>query len=396
MFFDGVKEGPPDAIFGLLGTFAADPRPGKVNLLVGIYKDEHLKSELFPSVKKAKERIQPQDLLADFLPIDGYGELLEWLGPVVFGESGWAKERIYAAHSVGGTGALRVGAEFVAQEISRMAYIPNQTWPNHRSIFERAGCKVETYPYYKKRGFDCEGMLAFLEKLPEKSAIVLHACCHNPTGCDPSHEEWREISRRMREKRLFPFFDFAYQGLGDTPEKDSEAVRIFKDDGHEMMVAYSCSKNFSMYCQRVGALFAVTENKAVKERVGSQVKRIARALYSNPPAHGARIVAEVLKDGGLRREWQKDLERVRRRLGRAREELVRRLMAKAKKTDFRYLLPHRGMFSFVDLEKAQAEALRERFAIYVLDNGRINVAGLTTDNLDAVVEGILTVCEHES
>ncbi len=397
MFFHEVNEGQPDAIFGLLGAFTADVRPRKVNLLVGIYKDENLKSELLPSVRKAKDQIIAQDLLADFLPIDGLAEYLELLGPLIFGDAVWKEShgRIYAAHTVGGTSALRIGAEFLAQEVMKTIYIPNQTWPNHRSIFERAGCKVESYPYYsrEKRGFDFEAMVQALKKLPEKTAVVLHASCHNPSGCDPSDSEWKEISRTMREKKLLPFFDFAYQGLGDVPEKDASSVRIFMEDGHEMLIAYSCSKNFSMYCQRVGALYIVDENAAVKLRVGSQVKRIIRALYSNPPAHGARIVARILQDADLKRQWIKDLEAMRHRLTLARESLVQRLMAKAKTIDFSYLRHHKGMFSFIDMDKGQVQKMIDQYAIYILDNGRINVAGLTSKNIDYVVDGLISVCE---
>jgi aspartate aminotransferase len=397
MFFQEVSEGPPDAIFGLLGAFAADVRPNKVNLLVGIYKDEHLKSDLLPSVRKAKEQVMGEDLLADFLPIDGMADLIGLLGVLVFGESCWEKEgsRIYGAQTVGGTSALRIGAELLAQEVTGSVFIPNQTWPNHRSIFERAKMRVDTYPYYsgEKIGFDFQGMLDCLESLPSKTAVVLHASCHNPSGCDPTLGEWKEISKVMRRKKLFPFFDFAYQGLGDVPEKDAASVRVFREDGHEMAIAYSCSKNFSMYCQRVGALFIVAENPSVKLRVGSQVKRIIRANYSNPPAHGGKIVVHILKNEDLKKKWLQDLESIRHRLNSIREKFVERLLERAKKTDFRYLRSHKGMFSFVDLEKKQVQEMISKYGIYLLDNGRINVAGLTEKNLDAVVNGLIAVCE---
>lgn len=398
MFFNSVNEAQPDPIFGLTAAIIADPRPQKVNLTVGIYKNENLQAELLSSVKKAKEQILGQDLLADYLPLDGLPELVALLGPLVFGEEAWKESqgRIYGAHTVGGTGALRAGAEFLAQEVGEKFCLSNYTWPNHRSILERVGCKIENYPYYnrEKKNFDFDQMAPFLEKLSPKTIVILHGCCHNPTGCDPKAQDWKEISLIMREKKLLPFFDFAYQGIGEGIEKDAEAVRIFLQDGHEMAIAYSCAKNFSMYCQRVGALFIVNENVAVKQRVGSQVKRIIRALYSNPPAHGARIVAEVLKQEDLRRLWHKDLEAIRHRLNLMRESLVERLIAKAKDVDFEYLRGHRGMFSFIDLDKSQVQQLIDKFAIYLLDNGRISVAGLTTKNIDYVVNGILSVCEE--
>lgn len=396
MFFHEVNEAQPDPIFGLLGAFSADVRKEKVNLMVGIYKDDHLKAELLSSAKKAKDDILNQDLMADYLPIDGLGELVELLGPLVFGSDAWkgAHGRIYGAHTTGGTGALRVGAEFLAQEVSKVFAVSNHTWPNHRSILERAGCKIENYPYYsrEKKGFDCEAMIGFLAQLPEKTVVVLHACCHNPTGCDPTADEWRKISKVMMDNQLLPFFDCAYQGLGDGLEKDSESIRIFLEDGHEMAIAYSCSKNFSMYCQRVGALFIVDENAAVKMRVGSQVKRIIRALYSNPPAHGARIVAEVLKRPDLQQVWQKDLEGIRHRLNLMRETLIQRLISKAKGMDFEYLRNHKGMFSFIDMNKSQVQKMIDKFAIYMTDNGRISIAGLTTKNIDYVVNSLISVC----
>ncbi len=396
MFFHNVLEAEPDPIFGLLGAFTADVRKEKINLMVGIYKDPLLRASLLSSAAKAKSRIMEQDLMADYLPIDGLKEMVELLGPVVFGKEAWdeAHGRIYAAHTTGGTGALRVGAEFLAREVSNRFYVSNHTWPNHRSILERAGCVIENYPYYsrEKKGFDFEAMVDFLASLPEKSVILLHACCHNPTGSDPTLEEWRKISKLMKEKRLLPFFDFAYQGLGDGIEQDAAAIRIFFNDGHEMAIAYSCSKNFSMYCQRVGALFIVDQNSAVKARVGSQVKKMIRALYSNPPAHGARIVAEVLKQDDLRHMWQKDLEAVRHRINLMRETLFQRLASQARGIDFEYLRGHKGMFSFIDLNKTQVQRLIDEFAIYMTDNGRISVAGLSAKNIDYVVHSLVSVC----
>lgn len=382
MFFQHLQEAPPDPIFGLLGAFNADLRKEKINLMVGIYKDDAGHAPLLKSVEKAQGRVHEK--IADYLPIDGLHEMVEALTPLVFGERG--AERIYGAHTAGGTGALRVGAELLGEEGVRLCYLPNQTWPNHPSIFEMAGCKVEPYPYYNqaKRRFDFEAMIAFLQKAAERSVVLLHACCHNPTGCDPTREEWREISKVMKKRKLFPFFDFAYQGLGEGIEKDRQAIEMFYKDGHEMAIAYSCSKNFSMYCQRVGTLFFVSEKRRAVE---SQVKRIIRALYSNPPAHGARVVVEVLKQE--RELWFRDLEGMRRRLQTMREALVEGL---GRHMDVDYLRGHNGMFSFVDLTKTQVEMLREQFAIYLTDNGRISVAGLTTKNVDYVVNSLVAVC----
>jgi aspartate/tyrosine/aromatic aminotransferase len=394
MFFQDVKEGAPDAVFGLTGAFNADPRPQKVNLLVGIYKNDQLQNEMMPSVIQAKSQSLPDARLADYLPMDGSRELIEAIGPLVFSEELWraAQERIYGAQAVGGTGALRVGGEFLAQEVGKTIYFPQPTWPNHRQIFERAGFCVESYPYYDrtKHGFDLQGCLAFLEKLPERSVVLLHAACHNPTGCDPTMKEWAEIVRVVRERRLLPFFDFAYQGLGDGLEKDAQAVRLFLRENLEFLVAYSCSKNFSLYCQRVGVIFVVAQDGSSKPRIASQIKRIIRAEVSNPPAHGAMIATWILK-GNLRSQWEGELNKMRERLQSVRGEFVRRLMAKKTSTDFRSLVHHKGMFSFIDLEKQQVQQLMDQFAIYMLDNGRINVAGLNHKNLDYVVDCIVGI-----
>ena len=397
MFFNQVVQAEADPIFGLLGAFGADTRPQKVNLTVGIYKDDDLSSTLLSSVKKGKEQIFDQDLMADYLPMDGLKKMTELLGEVLFGDHLWKsfQEKIYAAHTVGGTGALRVGTEFLIQEGIKNICIPNYTWPNHRSILEKTGAKIGVYPYYsrEKKGFDFDQMGEFLEKLPEKTAPILHACCHNPTGCDPTIQEWKEISLIMKERKLFPFFDCAYQGLGEGLEKDSEAIRIFLEDGHEMLIGYSCSKNFSMYCQRVGTLFAVTENGTIRDKVGSQIKKIIRSLYSNPPAHGARIVTEVLLKEDLKRLWHKDLEQIRFRLKGMRENLTDLLQQKNRDIDFSYLNSHKGMFSFVDLTKLQVKKLIDQFAVYLLDNGRISVAGLNSKNIEYVADSITSVCK---
>ncbi len=397
MIFDEVLEAKPDPIFGLTGSFKADVRENKVNLLVGIYKDEKLRSPLLPSVEKARELVGRQEEVADYLPFEGLSGFVDEIGKVIFGQ-GWDQEhsRIFGAQAVGGTGALRLGAEFLAQEVSKRVSISHPTWPNHRGVFERAGFSVDSYTYYssEKKWFDLEGMCKSLETLEEKSIVVLHAACHNPTGCDPSREEWEQISDLMLRRGLVPFFDFAYQGFGLGVDEDAYPVRLFYERGHEMLVAYSCSKNFSLYNQRVGALYVVTPDPVVKMRVGSQVNGCIRTLYSNPPAYGARLVWEVLKNSTLKKEWEGDLKAIRSRLSSAREQLVSGLTSQAKRKDFHYLRNHKGMFSFVDLDKSQAQQLIDEYAIYLIDNGRISIAGLTSENIDYVVRAILAVSDR--
>jgi len=400
MFFSEILEGQPDPIFGLNEAFQADVRPNKVNLIVGIYKDDQLRTHLMPSVKKAKDQILAQDLQADYLPMDGFPDFNERIGGLIFGEKVWQENhgRIYAAQTIGGTGALQVAGQFLSQEVTKTVAVSNPTWPNHRSVFERAGCRVETYPYYskEKHGIDFGSLCSALKAMQAKTVVLLHPVCHNPTGCDLSIEQWKELSHLMREKKLLPFFDFAYHGLGEGLERDRHPIEIFLKDGHEMLIAYSCAKNFSLYCQRAGALFIVDENAAVKLRIGSQVKRIIRALYSNPPAHGARIAAHVLKEASLKEEWKKELDTMRHRLAVIRESLVQRLSLKSTRIDFGFLRHHRGMFSFMDLDKNQVQRLIQEFGIYLIDNGRISLAGLTPKNIDYVVDSIISVCESTS
>lgn len=394
MFFDEVEEGEPDPIFGLNGAFIADKRDKKVNLLAGIYKDENLRSEIFQCAKRAKEEIFTQDLAANYLPIDGHKEMVELLGPILFGQI-WEKERekIYGAHTTGGTGALRIGAEFLNQFVSKKVVLPNYTWPNHQSIFQKANFQIEYYPYFsqERRGFDLEKTISTLKKLPEKTVLLLHGCCHNPTGCDPTIDEWKRISTVIRDQKLFPFFDFAYQGLGEGIEKDAEAIRLFLNEGHEMAIAYSCSKNFSMYCQRVGALFTIGSNNTVKRRIEGQVQKTIRALYSNPPAHGAYIVAQILKKEELHKLWLKDLDAVRNRINLMRETFVQRLVAKGEEMNFEELKKHKGMFSFMKLKKKQVQMLIDQFGIYVTESGRINISGLTSKNIEYVVNSIVSI-----
>jgi aspartate/tyrosine/aromatic aminotransferase len=392
MFLERVAEGAPDPVFGLQGVFGADARKQKMSLMVGTYRNDQLKSVLLSVVSQTRKKLL--DEFADYLPIDGSPDFTREIGALCFGEKLW-KERqgsIYAAQGVGGTGALRVGADFLAQEVSRGVSIPQPTWPNHRSIFERAGFSVDPLPYYsvQRHSFDREGYLGALRVAPKGSVVLLHGSCHNPTGCDPSLEDWTEIQSICAERHLFPFFDVAYQGFGDGLEQDAAAVRMFVESGTECAVAYSCSKNFSLYCQRVGALFVVCRDPAIKARVGSQVRRIIRALYSNPPAHGALVVAAICSDPTLRQQWSSEVLQMNERIRSTRSLLWEKLAA-AGQQQFSFIQNHRGMFSYLDLDRGQVHRLMEEFAVYTLDSGRINIAGLNQDNIDYFVESLVAV-----
>src|SRR3990167_134007 len=380
MFFNTILEAPADPIFGLRTIFEADTRKEKINLAVGVYQDEHLKTPLMNVVRKAKEKIASQDLVADYLPIDGLSDFCEALGELAFGKTAWEANcnRIAVAQGLGGTGVLQVAGQFLTQEIGRKIAIPHPTWPNHRNIFLRAGMEIDSYPYYNKEGrsVDFDAICLFIKQMEKRSILLLHPVCHNPTGTDLSREQWEELLSLIEEKEIIPFFDFAYHGFGEGLDIDRSTLELFLNRGCEMIVAYSCSKNFSLYNQRVGALFIVTENPIVKLRVQSQVQRVIRSLYSNPPAHGARIVREVLANPHLYQDWVVELEGMRKRMESMRKMLAQLLLTKKAQIDYQYLLKQKGMFAFFDLEKSQVRRLIEEFAIYLPDNGRVAVVGL--------------------
>lgn len=395
-FFEHVSLAPPDPIFGLTQAFNADPRTSKVNLTVGLYKTKELQTPVLECVKKAEKELLNGEKSKEYLPLDGDKAYLDHIGPLVFGEGFWGAShmRIARLQTVGGTSALRTGGEFLHNEkIGEVIYLSDPTWANHRAIFPRAGLKVENYPYYDResQSLDFKKMHSALEKLPSKSIILLHASCHNPTGADLTLEQWKELSTLFLKKRLIPFFDLAYQGLDRGLEEDAEAVRLFAREGHEMLVAYSLSKNFSLYAERVGALFVVGETHKIAEHVRSKLVMTTRPNYSNPPLHGARIVAMILSSPKLRQEWEKELSVMRARIFEMRNTLADELISKSKKVDFRFLKNRSGLFCFSGLSSLQVERLIKDFGIYMTADGRINAAGLNHQNLPFVVNAILSV-----
>jgi aspartate/tyrosine/aromatic aminotransferase len=391
--FSNVSQAQTDSIFGLSAAFHADARAKKVNLSIGIYKTAELKTPIMEAVKEAERRIAETEKSKEYLPIDGDPECIKQSGLLLFGEALWSK-RIYGCQGVGGTGALRIGGDFLKQEVGRRLYLSDPTWPNHTGVFTRSQMHVEAYPYYdpQRRHIDFDRLYTFLSGLQPLSIVLLHACCHNPTGVDLSLEQWRQLSALMQAKGLIPFFDCAYQGFGTGLEEDAAAVRLFAERGHEMLVAVSYSKNFGLYGERAGSLFIVTDSEETARRVGSTIKVIIRTNYSNPPLHGAKIVSTILSDGKLRKRWETELTSMRERIAAMRTALARALVAKGGPIDFRFLLDRTGMFSFCGLEKRQVDRLIKEYAIYMTGDGRINVAGLNWDHLDYVVDAITAVC----
>ena len=391
-FFQSVTKLPSDPILTLPITFAQDPRSFKVNLGIGAYKDGEGNNLILSSVKQAESFVVSKQKNKEYLPIDGDANFIKLTMELIFGESLLSKlsGRLFAAQAVGGTSALRIGADFLLQETSQTIYISTPTWPNHRLIFTRCGMNVKNYRYYDdvEKVLDFQGMCDDLSQMPEGSIIVLHGICHNPTGIDLKMDQWKTLSALIKHHRLIPFFDLAYQGFSGSLDQDAEAVRLFATEGHEMLVANSFSKNFGLYCERVGSIAVITNKTDLLPNIASQVKQLIRANYSNPPRHGALIVAEVLQSPFLKTLWIDDLSAMRDRMQLMRKQLILGLSSKNSARDWSFLEGQQGFFSFSGLTTNQVSRMIEKYAIYMPTNGRINVAGLNHHNLDYVINAI--------
>jgi aspartate/tyrosine/aromatic aminotransferase len=394
VFFDEIIEAPIDPIFGLKKDFSLDTRKNKEFLSIGVFQNDDLKTKMHLSVERAIKQIGSNETHASYLPLNGDPVYLKELSKLLFGEEFYNNhsDKIYAAQSVGGTSALRTGAENIFQHLSQKVFLTNPTWINHSFIFKKVGFEVFLLPYYsdKDKKLNFENFLSGIEALSENSVLVLHAVCHNPTGSDFSIDEWKKLSDVIKKRKLFPFFDLAYHGFDKGIEEDAFAVRFFAEQGHEMFIAYSCSKNFSLYRQRVGALFFVSNKAEKAKKVGSHIERVIRVNYSNPPAFGASVVSAVLLNPELRKQWVEDLSGVRKRLKNMRHELSQKLTA-ATSLDFSFIENQAGMFSLLGLSLRQVDLLREKHAIYMPSSGRVNIAGLSKKNLDYIVDAIAKV-----
>lgn len=392
--FDSVQLAPPDAIFGRVKAFQEDPRPNKLNLLIGFYKTEQLLTPILESVKQAEKKLIEKEKNKEYLPIDGSPLFAEKIGELLFGAPLFERnrERIYGAQTVGGTGALYTLGKFFHQLQMEKIWISDPTWPNHPGIFKSAGLNILTYPYYDKRShrLSFDQLKEALKVIPRKGIILLHANCHNPTGFDLSKEEWKELSELFFHHQLFPFFDSAYQGFGSGLEEDGWAVRYFLEQGHEMAVAYSCAKNFSLYGERAGALFLVSHRAKNREKIQSQIKSLIRASYSNPPMHPSAIITEILQSASLTTSWKGDLDQMRERMRKMRHAFLRELLAKKSSYDFRFMEKATGLFSYSGLDKQQVEILVEKYGIYLPGDGRINVTCLNDSNLKFVADAIVS------
>ncbi|MBX9714861.1 MAG: aspartate/tyrosine/aromatic aminotransferase [Pseudomonadaceae bacterium] len=394
--FSAVEMAPRDPILGLNEAFNADPRTHKVNLGVGVYFNEEGRIPLLRAVAAAEQARIEAHAPRGYLPIEGIAAYDQAVQKLLFGSDSelLAAGRVVTTQSVGGTGALKTGADFLKRLLpNAVVAISDPSWENHRALFEAAGFPVQNYSYYDaaNHGVNRAGMLADLKNLPARSIVVLHACCHNPTGVDLSLDDWQAVLDVVREREHVPFLDIAYQGFGDGIEQDAAAVRLFADSGLNFLVSSSFSKSFSLYGERVGALSIVTNSKEEAGRVLSQAKRVIRTNYSNPPTHGATVVASVLNSVELRGMWEQELGEMRERIRDMRMAMVEQLAAQGAKRDFSFVAQQRGMFSYSGLTAEQVERLKNEFAIYAVGTGRICVAALNRNNLDAVTRAIAQV-----
>ena len=392
----GVQLAPRDPILGLTEAYNADKNPKKVNLGVGVYTGDDGKVPLLECVRRAERTLVEQPAARNYLPIDGLAVYDKAVQALVFGaDSPALKEgRIITVQSLGGTGGLRVGADFLHRTAPDAGlWISDPSWENHRAVFESAGFKVNTYPYYdaKTRGVNFDGMLAALKSMPTGDVVLLHACCHNPTGVDLSDAQWASVAETMAARGLVPFLDIAYQGFGDGLDADGAAVRLFAKTGMPLFVANSFSKSFSLYGERVGSLNVVAASSEEAARVLSQVKRLVRSNYSNPPTHGGQIVATVLANPELRTLWEQELGQMRDRIKTMRKLLVEKIHARVPGADFSFVTRQRGMFSYSGLTKEQVVRMREEFAVYAIESGRICVAALNNKNIDYSADAIAKV-----
>jgi aromatic-amino-acid transaminase len=394
--FAAVEMAPRDPILGLNEAFNADPRDTKVNLGVGVYFDDNGKIPLLGAVRIAEETRLKAAPPRGYQPIEGAPAYNQAVQNLLFDkDSGMlANGQVITAQALGGTGALKVGADYLKRlNPEARVYISDPSWENHRALFESAGFEVNNYAYYDAatRGVNFSGMKASLNALAAGSVIVLHACCHNPTGADLSQAQWDEVVAICKDKGLVPFLDMAYQGFADGIDADAAAVRALSNSGLQFFVASSFSKSFSLYGERVGALSIVTASKEESARVMSQVKRVIRTNYSNPPIHGGALVAGVLASPELRQMWETELAGMRDRIRGMRTGLVEAIKAQGVAQDFSFVVQQRGMFSYTGLTAAQVERMKEEFGIYAVSTGRICLAALNSRNVDYVAKAIAAV-----
>ncbi len=394
--FDDLEAAPADAILGLTEAFNNDPNPEKINLTVGVFRDEQGKTPILSCVKQAEQRILQDEQTKGYLPMTGSADFGGHVQQLLFGEGHEviSSGRAVTAQTPGGTGALRVSGDFIHTMFpNAKIWLSDPTWPNHPAIFHAARLETKTFPYFDKatNRLDFEAMLAALQQVSPGDVVVLHGCCHNPTGIDPTPDQWQKLADTLYERDALPLLDFAYQGFADGLQEDAVGLRTLCRAGREMLVCTSYSKNFGLYNERVGALTLIASGSDAATTAVGHLKLRIRTNYSNPPAHGATIVATILADDALRTEWETELAQMRNRINGMRKTFVATLAARGVDRDFSFIERQCGMFSFSGLNREQVDRLREQYSIYVVGSGRINVAAMTTANIDALCSAVADV-----
>ena len=394
--YEKIKEAPKDPILGLTEEFKSDKNPLKVNLSVGVYQDDNGKTPTFESVTLAEKKLIDINSSKTYKPIDGDSTFLEESIKLVLGENLYSEfnSKTFGFNTPGGTGALKLASDFLYNFSSKSnVWLSNPTWPNHGPVFNSSGFNTKSYDYFdnNNNNVDFENMIKSIKLIPEKDIIVLHGCCHNPTGADLDLDQWIEVARLIREKNLIAVCDFAYQGLGEGIEKDAEGVRVLVKELDNLIICSSYSKNFGLYSERVGCLIYHTKNINNYLSVQSNFKKVARTIYSNPPAHGSDIVKTILIDDSLRKIWLKNLNEAKDRIINMRKSLVDSLINENCDRDFSFIVNQKGMFSFTGLSEAEVLKLKEKYSIYIVKSGRINVAGITSNNVEYIAKAITEV-----
>ncbi|MGY2290232.1 amino acid aminotransferase [Pseudomonas sp. SDO528_S397] len=396
MHFDAVGRVPGDPILGLMDLYAQDANPNKFDLGVGVYKDDQGLTPIPRAVKLAEQRLVEQQTTKTYIGGHGNAAFGTLISQLVLGADSplLSERRAGATQTPGGTGALRLCADFIAHNLpGRGVWLSNPTWPIHETIFAKAGLQVSHYPYVEADNrLDVPAMLATLAKVPEGDVVLLHACCHNPTGFDLSQDDWRQVLQIVRKRKLLPLIDFAYQGFGDGLEQDAWAVRLFASELPEVLITSSCSKNFGLYSDRVGALIVCAADAEKLTDIRSQLALTARNLWSTPPDHGAAIVATILADAELRAVWSTEVEAMRSRIAQLRAGLVDALAPHGLSEQFAHIGAQRGMFSYTGLSADQVKRLRDKHSVYLVNSGRANVAGIDAKRLTQLADAIAEVC----
>lgn len=394
--FERVSAAPADPILGLNEAFAADPRTDKVNLGVGVFMNDEGVTPILDTVKQAEARLVKEETTKSYLAISGDSEYGKQVQALLFGADSAVigEGRARTAQTPGGTGALRLAADLMVTQLGvKKIHVSDPTWANHGNVFKGAGLEVVNYRYYDNQSYslDFDGMLADLAKVPAEDAVLLHGCCHNPTGVDPSPEQWQQLADLAAERGFVVLFDFAYQGFARGMDEDAVGLRAFAAKVPEMLVSSSFSKNFGLYNERVGAMTLVAGNSDTADAAFSQVKTLARGNYSNPPAHGAKVVATILTDEKLRAAWIEEVAAMRDHIQQLRDLMVAKLAERGAKRDFSFISRQNGMFSFTGLTPEQVKTLKDEHGLYMVGSGRINVAGMSRSNIDTVCDAIVAV-----